>query len=422
MAVSWPSLVATMAVLTIAHAATQFGKPNQNTGFTRPPVTQAVYVNTIPEFIEARKFPEISCIRTFDMSGRRDQLLDTPLKRANFLSGLRGDKLTVFGQITGNPECDVSIYTPEHMHRALDYLVHEMDATERDIFFTAPLTLPTMNPGDIARAIQKWTPLIQLLKNRDFLIESNNVIPIDMFGVMCDNLLVNRSTLLETLLLNDRLPDCSSLLITERHVDNNTGVFPDVGRGKAFYAKLRQTTPDWDLYMLRFCPEALTPGDIDRIQSQNFFDPQQLDVISGERELFWRLPGKVKDRILDKLTQSYGPFLSWSPDLIEKMSHYVFMTAPGDILNLAPIQTFFEIEVPSDEELEETPEVKSFFRSVAWQAADYLNDPANLATFMSLNITVKSNVFCLLAKFAQVPSVIQLSFDMMDRLAGIQHC
>merc|ERR1711963_258517 len=116
--------------------------------------------------------------------------------------------------------------------------------------------------GKIADIVSRWTPLINLIKNKDFLTETFDLIPVEVIGSMCDNMLGNRSTLLETLLLNDRMPDCSALLLVERENVNHTGIL-DTGRGRAFYEKLRQVQPaHWDLNMLRFSPEALDPSDI----------------------------------------------------------------------------------------------------------------------------------------------------------------
>ena len=65
------------------------------------------------------------------------------------------------------PECDISIFTPDAMNRALDEL-EALDIADRAIFFdptNAVIGLATKNMGEIADIVSRWTPLINLIKN-----------------------------------------------------------------------------------------------------------------------------------------------------------------------------------------------------------------------------------------------------------------
>ncbi|GFR87830.1 endo-1,4-beta-xylanase B-like [Elysia marginata] len=390
-------------------------------GRTMPTITD---ISTIPVFQEARNMPPVSCVNSLAYGGSSPDLLDTQAKLINYRRNLSGDKLALFQTLTGSPDYDLSIFTEDILDEALEHLL-QMYPTERDIFFDprAFLADPTnfLDIDYIEHVFAGWIPKIRLLQTRDVMCDIQALVPYELQGELCDHLLDESVTAIETTLMNERCADCTALLVLERWDGNHTGKVEGI-KGRALYAKLRQVWPDWDIYMLRFTPKAVQPSDIDRIDPSNFGDSMQLMVLM-EEYVQQRLSSAVKTRIALKLEEAYGPFPTWSPMLHYVVGHYIMFLPATELEDKLEPAMFVDIDIMPEDIQSKDRKRQSFYSLLAWKTADWLSDPRNVPIeFATASLDVKTKFFCLVTKYAALPHLYGTVFGTDIINHGMAEC
>ncbi|GFN96320.1 stereocilin [Plakobranchus ocellatus] len=178
----------------------------------------------------------------------------------------------------------------------------------------------------------------------------------------------------------------------------------------------------WDIYMLRFTPEAVQPSDIDRVDVSHFNDLEQLRVLTEDRVQL-HLTSAVKTKIALKLTEAHGPFSGWQQYLQDMLDHYI-MFLPYDELEaqLEP-QMFLDIDISPDDLHSPMRKVQHFYSIGAWKVANWLSDPSNIPTeFSGATLDKKTKLFCLVSKYAALPHLYGNVFPIDVIKHGISEC
>ncbi|RUS79897.1 hypothetical protein EGW08_012335 [Elysia chlorotica] len=379
---------------------------------------------SIAEFQEARRLPPTSCVQSLDYERSSSALLDTRDKLTAFGRSLQGDELTLFQRLRSSPDYDLSIFTGETLHDALEQLLN-MGSRERDVFFDSRgfLADPTnfQDYDFLERVMLSWTPKIRLLQTKDAMCEIQSMVPYELLGELCDHLQDEETSAIETTLFNERCADCTALLVFERWDGNHTGILQGI-KGKILYAKLRQMRADWDIFMLRFSPKAVESTDIDRIALNNFFDDIQLSVLADEF-IQQQLSSQVKRRLALKLEEAHGPFPTWSSDLHHYLGHYTMFLPPDELDTKLDPTMIIEMEIMPEEIRSKNSWIQKFYSILAWKAAEWLSDPLNIPTeFAQASIDVKAKYFCIITKYAALPHLYGTVFDSRIITHGMSEC
>ncbi|KAK3760541.1 hypothetical protein RRG08_022825 [Elysia crispata] len=413
-----------MATRTFPSMGTSYGGfqgPSISQGRQLPSITNIL---TIAEFEEARKLPQVSCVTSLAYRDSSPDLLDSQTKLDSYGRGLQGDKLALFQQLTSSPDYDLSIFTGEILDEALEHLLN-LGTREREIFLEPRSFLSDMNNfldvDFLEQLFASWIPKIRLLQTKDVMCEVQSMVPYELLGELCDHLLHDDVTAIETTLINERCADCTALLVFERWNGNHTGKLEGI-KGKTLYSKLRQMRVDWDIYMLRFTPRAVRPSDIDRISPSNFGDDFQLAVLTDEY-VMQHLSSAVKTRIALKLEAAHGPFPTWSPVLSYHLGHYIMFLPAEELDDRLEPAMIIELEVMPEEICSKDRKIQKFYSLLAWKAAEWLSDPLNIPPeFSAASLDVKAKFFCLITKYAALPHLYGTVFDSTIITHGMSEC